>query len=577
MKTRNNLLLYTFIACLCFGNESCSTAPQTENSHTMCNPLPLDYQFTQDDGVLRRDGAHPCVVLFNERYYLFLSNMKGYYTSDDLLHWQPVSANLPAGGAPAAVVMNGKIYLTFSDATHTFYCSDSPETGRWETATDGFPYKLAEPSLFYENGRLFLYAGSGNKVPLTGMEIDPQTWTPLSPPTPLIHNRKQTHGWEVAGDYHDWKSLSSWIEGTWMTKRNGMYYLQYAGSGVQYTGSAQGVYVSRHPLGPFTLAAHNPFAYKPEGFTKGAGNGCLFQDKFGNDWYLCTTIVSVRHIFERRLALHPVFFDSDGLLYAATTWGDYPLRIPARKTASPEELSTGWMLLSYRKPVKASSEQRKHPACCATDENIRTWWSATTGDAGEFLSVDLEQPCEVQAIQVNFADEGWEEPDSVAGMYQYQLEASDDGRRWQPIGENALRKSHTPHDYMVLPAPLKKRYFRITNVCMPGGNFSLSGFRLFGKADKLAPGKATACHGLRNVSDRRDATFRWRAAEGAVGYVVRYGASPDKLYHSYLVYDDTEITLKGLHAEWEYYFRVDSFNEGGITRGESVEKVNEAM
>ena len=71
MKTRNNLLLYTFIACLCFGHESCSTAPQTENSHTMCNPLPLDYRFTQDEGVLRRDGAHPCVVLFNERYYLF--------------------------------------------------------------------------------------------------------------------------------------------------------------------------------------------------------------------------------------------------------------------------------------------------------------------------------------------------------------------------------------------------------------------------------------------------------------------------------------------------------------------------
>ena len=42
----------------------------------------------------------------------------------------------------------------------------------------------------------------------------------------------------------------------------------------------------RQSLGPFVLATHNPFVYKPEGFTKGAGNGCLFQDRYGNDWYM---------------------------------------------------------------------------------------------------------------------------------------------------------------------------------------------------------------------------------------------------------------------------------------------------
>lgn len=84
-----------------------------------------------------------------------------------------------------------------------------------------------------------------------------------------------------------------------MTKRDGRYYLQYASSGIQYTGSNQGVYVADNPLGPFVLAAHNPFVYKPEGFTKGAGNGCLFQDRYGNDWYMGTTGVSVRHILKK--------------------------------------------------------------------------------------------------------------------------------------------------------------------------------------------------------------------------------------------------------------------------------------
>lgn len=45
---------------------------------------------------------------------------------------------------------------------------------------------------------------------------------------------------------------------------------------------ADAVYVSKNPLGPYTLAAHNPFAYKPEGFACGAGHGSIFRDVHGN-------------------------------------------------------------------------------------------------------------------------------------------------------------------------------------------------------------------------------------------------------------------------------------------------------
>lgn len=349
--------LYVCLALLPVLFGSCHSMNQTEVNATMCNPLPLNYDFTVEEGVARRDGAHPCVVLFQDVYYLFMSNIQGYYKSDDLLHWTLVTANLPTtGNAPAVVEMEGQLYLTFSGATHTFYRTATPESGQWEVATDGFPYNVAEPSLFYDEGRLFMYSGSGNKVPLTGMEIDPKTFLPLTQTIPLITDGKQTNGWEVAGDYHDWKTLSSWIEGTWMTKRGGRYYLQYASSGIQYTGSNQGVYVAGNPLGPFVLAAHNPFAYKPEGFTTGVGNGCLFQDKYGNGWYMGTTGVSVRHIFERRIILHPVFFDKDSLMYAYTGFGDYPMAMPAKKISYPEELATGWMLLSYRKLARVSSE-----------------------------------------------------------------------------------------------------------------------------------------------------------------------------------------------------------------------------
>ena len=43
-----------------------------------------------------------------------------------------------------------------------------------------------------------------------------------------------------------------YIEGAWMDKHEGRYYLQYAFAGTQYNTYGDGVYVSDKPLGPFT-------------------------------------------------------------------------------------------------------------------------------------------------------------------------------------------------------------------------------------------------------------------------------------------------------------------------------------
>ena len=43
-----------------------------------------------------------------------------------------------------------------------------------------------------------------------------------------------------------------YIEGAWMDKRCGKYYLQYACPGTQFNTYSDGVYVSDNPLGPFT-------------------------------------------------------------------------------------------------------------------------------------------------------------------------------------------------------------------------------------------------------------------------------------------------------------------------------------
>jgi hypothetical protein len=52
-----------------------------------------------------------------------------------------------------------------------------------------------------------------------------------------------------------------------------------------------------------------------------------------------------------------------------------------------------------------------------------------------------------------------------------------------------------------------------------------------------------------------------------MGYNVRFGIAPDKLYSSCQLYGDTSVTLTTLNGDQAYWFAVDSFNENGITPG----------
>ena len=63
------------------------------------------------------------------------------------------------------------------------------------------------------------------------------------------------------------------------------------------------------------------------------------------------------------------------------------------------------MLLSYKKPVTASSTAADSAPALAVNEDCRSWWSAGSAQSGEWLCVDLGQASDVRAIQVNLADE----------------------------------------------------------------------------------------------------------------------------------------------------------------------------
>ncbi len=422
------------ILTACSQNKKTNVREQT----TICNPMNLSYRFCVDTPS-RREAADPTMVTYKNEYYLFASKSGGYWHSTDLIHWDLITTkDLPLEDyAPTAVVMNDTLYFMASKgAPVTIYKTADPKSGNWKIANPDFPIGMIDPDLFVDDdGRLYFYYGCSNVNPIYGVELDTKTLNPIGEPVVLFNSNKKDYGWERSGDYNE-KDDSPWVEGSWMTKHDGKYYLQYAVPGTQFKSYCDGVYVSDKPLGPFTLALNNPCSYKPEGFIAGAGHSSTFQDIYGNYWHVSTMTISQKHMFERRLGLFPMFFDKDGELYTYTGFGDFPFKVPTKKITNPEELSPHWMLLSYKKPVEVSSELPGHPKSYAANEDIRTYWSAKTGDKGEWIVMDLQKDCDVNAVQIDYAENNTDiygrNPDIY---YQYLLEYSADNTTWNTLAD----------------------------------------------------------------------------------------------------------------------------------------------
>ena len=569
-KTLVVLVLMTFTLVANSQNKQTQT--------TICNPINLSYRFCLD-APSRREAADPTMVMFKGEYYLFASKSGGYFHSTDLINWDLIiTKDLPIEDyAPTAVEMNGELYFMASknDPPLTIYKTADPKSGKWELANAAFPIGMTDPDLFVDDdGRLYFYYGCSNVNPIQVVELDTKTLNPIGKPVAVIFGDKKNFGWERSGNYNE-VGNDPWIEGAWLTKHDGKYYLQYAGPGTEFKSYGDGVYVADKPLGPFKLAAHNPFSYKPEGFIAGAGHSSTFQDKYGNYWHIATMSISVKHMFERRLGLFPTFFDKDGEMYANTGFGDFPFKMPTRKISGPEELFPNWMLLSYNKPVEVSSELADHPKNYAADEEIRTFWSAKTGNKGEWISMDLQKECNVNAIQINYAENETKLMGRQPNIYyQYLLEYSTDGKTWQTLADKTQNKTDVPHDYIELAKPVKARYIKLTNYHMADGTFALAGLRVFGNGGGKAPSEVKSLSLKRSATDRCVVDLNWPKTTEAVGYNIRYGMSKDKLYQNYQVLGTEQVTIRSLNAQQKYYFTIDAFNESGITKGTNIIELN---
>lgn len=554
---------------------------------TYCNPVNIDYGYTPipnfSEWGRHRATADPVIVNYKSDYYLFSTNQWGYWWSHDLINWnfnpkrflRQWNEGYDELCAPAVGIIGDTMLVFGSTYTGNFtiWMSTDPKGNNWKPLVDSFAIGGWDPAFFTDDdGRFYMYNGSSNQYPLYGVELNRKTMQPKGARKETYILEPWRYGWQRFGENFDDTFLDPFIEGSWMTKYGNKYYLQYGAPGTEFSGYADGVVVGKTPLGPFTPQAM-PLSFKPGGFARGAGHGATFQDNWKNYWHVSTISISVKNNFERRIGIWPAGFDNDSIMYCCTAFGDYPTLLPDGKADHLKSSFTGWMLLNYNKPVTVSSTYGSYVANNAVDESIKTYWSAASANANEWIQSDLGAISTVNAIQVNFADQDAEVLGKIPGIFhQYKIMESVDGKKWNTLVDKSQNLTDVPHDYIELTKPIQTRFVRIVNIHVPTGKFAISGFRVFGKGSGEKPSQVKQFIILRTVKDRRSAWLKWSPVDNAYAYNIYMGTEPDKLYNSIMVYNANEYWLKTMDKDAPYYFTIEAINENGVSLQTPVQK-----
>lgn len=604
-----------------------------------CNPINFGYRYqfngTPEGGVTAsREAADPSMVYFKGTYYIFPSMTAGFLHSKDMVNWELfTTTHLPIYDYAPDVRVCGD-YLYFCASSHDkgiYYRTTDPFSDTYETFDGAFPFW--DPNLFVDDdGRFYFFWGSSTSEPLYGVELDPASMQPIGEKQALCEIDTEIKGFERNGENHkpshtpeeqagilamiesqpmpeSMKEAAKnyllelpYMEGVWVNKHAGKYYLQYATPSSGHNIYNDAVYISDAPLGPYVLAQNNPYSYKPGGFLPGAGHGSTMEDEAGRIWHTSTMRICKNHNFERRIGLWSAGYDANGDLFCNQRYGDWPQDMDALKAdpwADPE-----WMLLSYGAGASASSVSEKkiepdptaqrmgktveivtdYAPANATDENVQTWWKAASEDEKPWLQIDLGKAYDIHAIQINFADDAFT-PDPLPDDFhlnealmqqrwidtdpqktRWLLEGSVDGTHFFTITDKRNANTDLPHDLIVSEDGIEARFIRLTVTELPYDQTpAISGLRIFGLGDSPKPQKTAEV--TFELTTALDLWVNWAASDDASGHVINWGYAPDKLYHSYMTFDDS-VEIGGLIKDQSLFLRVDAFNESGITRGD---------
>jgi beta-xylosidase len=238
----------------------------------------------------------PHIAIFGERYYLYTTGFN-CFSSPDLITWtkhqtpldlktlkwgddktwiesiKPRTWGPTAPWAPAAVARNGKYYFYFS-ADHYLgvAVADKPE-GPYKDAVGKTLFDRwdgIDPMAFVDDdGEAYLffgYAGTFGGVMAGVLNSDMVGWK--IPPKLIANN---TNG------------LRNYLEGPFMFKRNGIYYLTWSNDNWQTPEYNVQYATAEHPLGPYTWKGR---ILEKDGNSVGPGHHSILRIPGRDQWYI---------------------------------------------------------------------------------------------------------------------------------------------------------------------------------------------------------------------------------------------------------------------------------------------------
>jgi xylan 1,4-beta-xylosidase len=519
LVSRKALRSATVLALMTLGNTTlCSLLAQSEHAEASGRQgspvIGKDLRYVNPLGIETdsRDGSprgvslgDPTIVRDGDRYYMFATG-GGPWSSGDLVHWKyaPVdSAGVPVPSAPDVVKYEGYFYMAGNGTR--LYRSEKilgpyKEVGPW-LDQDGKPFTsihVFDIDIFIDSDNMpYLYMAKGVTGGIWVAPLDPKNLTRLLAAPKTLFAFDQNHVWERAGDANE-RTYYSWIEGPWVFKRKGTYYLEYSASGTEWLTYATGVYTAKNPLGPFTYVPKNPLLRKTSGIVAGPGHGSVVQGPDGNWWqfYLCVLPVPPGG---RRIGMDPIGFDAKGRMFVRDGMPtETPQWAPGIVAAPARNGDSGSIPLSIGKTLNLSSSSQRagRDAAYALDNSNGTWWEPAESDAQPTITVDLlgnepfykESQFTVDSSRIEFrvvrgADTGF----SGSPAFRYKIEASSDGEHFTTLLDktNNMLTKYTEFDEL---SPTRCRFVRLTLTDWPRSveqTLGIAEFTIFGKYIRL--------------------------------------------------------------------------------------------
>ena len=511
-------------------------APVVGKSARYCNPLPIEA--SSRDGSPQGIGLGDVTVVREaNRYYLFATG-GGAWVSPDLVDWKYQAVEVRGGRVPVAphvVKYQGAFYLA-GNSSPLYKAADvlgpyelagpwKDERGQpWKGVTNGTAWQSGfDVDIFVDDdGKPYLYFPGRSTEGIYVVPLDPADLSRFASAPKHLFGFQSAHTWERWGESNEYTNVA-WIEGPWMFKQSGIYYLEYSGSGTQWLSYATGVYTARSPLGPFTYAPGNPLLRKTTGIVTGPGHGCAVRGPDGN-WWQFYTIVMSNPPGGRRLGMDPIGFDGNGNMSVRVSetpqWAPGVVANPARSGDSGSIPLTINKLRAMNQRGKFSSQRPGHDAAYALDNSNGTWWEPAEDDAQPSLTVDLGSITEFESEQLFTVDSSriefiagrrgfggaggrgtGQQPAAQqpatqrtgATAFRYKIETSRDGQAFSTILDktgNTVTK-YTEFDELT---PTSCRYVRLTITDWPHIGttpLGITEFTVFGKsveAEKLKVG-----------------------------------------------------------------------------------------